>query len=247
MKLLVVVGAVVLIAFLSRYMFQWSVDRYARNVKRKLDAIEENGIEGMDVPDLPLNFGYKCGWYAVRSEESHAVASALGISRTRPCNWRIGIRMAYEGWVYITPSMTGWTLVCSSEFIEHEQTEVRDKLEHLSQVFGEACFFATHRVVGFNCWGKAEKGRLTRYYAYLGERSENLGVTGDPTTIEQDLNLINTLGPEAEQEGYFDREDITRPSEDVVMKIAHSWSIDPSSLETRTDVPPALGLLCRKI
>ena len=58
---------------------------------------------------------------------------------------------------------------------------------------------------------------------------------------------MNTFSEEANERDYFSREDITWPDEELVMKVAAHWSIDPSGLEERDADAPALGLLGKMI
>jgi hypothetical protein len=93
---------------------------------------------------------------------------------------------------------------------------------------------------------KAIGGQIERVYSYSGESGENLAVEGNPTTFESTINLINTISEEAKKENYFERDDIIRPDESLVMKVAKSWSVDPSQLETRKDISPSLGLIGKR-
>ncbi len=84
---------------------------------------------------------------------------------------------------------------------------------------------------------------MIRVYAFLGESGENLAIEGEPTAFEKTLNLANTFSDESKDENYFEREDITRPYEQLVMEVAAHWSVDPSALEERKDIAPGLGLI----
>jgi hypothetical protein len=108
--------------------------------------------------------------------------------------------------------------------------------KQISLEFGEAQFFCTHRVIEYQCWMKASNGIILRVYSYLGESGKNIEIEGEPTEVEQPLNLVNTLSSHAEGENYFEREDLTWPDEDLVMKIAGNWSIDPTQLDKRADI-----------
>lgn len=69
-------------------------------------------------------------------------------------------------------------------------------------------------------------------YAFLGERGETQADRGEQTREEMDLGFafFNERSPEASKDDYWEREDLTYPSEENVMAIAGRWSVDPSQL-----------------
>lgn len=199
------------------------------------------------VPDSAVGFGYKCVWFAVKTDNKHKLGEILKLKNISDCNWQVGIDKAYNGSVFITPTIDGWTLACgwglphgdSKEGID----EVKNMLQTLSKAFGEAQFFCTHRVTEYHCWIKATNGKVERVYSFLGESGENIAVEGQPTAFEQTLNLANTFSDEAKDEKYFERDDLVWADEELLMQVAEHWSIDPTKLEEREDIPPSLGLL----
>jgi hypothetical protein len=199
------------------------------------------------VPDSAVGFGYKCMWFAVKTDNTSRLAELLELKNVSDCNWRAGVDKAYNGSVFITPSIDGWTSACgwglphgdSKEGIE----EVKRVLRILSTELGEAQYFCTHRVSEYHCWMKAINGQIERAYSYSGESGENGVIEGEPTEFERTLKLANTFSVEANDPGYFEREDIIWANESLVMQIAANWSIDPSILDQRKDIPLGLGLL----
>jgi hypothetical protein len=199
------------------------------------------------VPDSAVGFGYKCMWFAVKTDNKNMLAEILKLKNISDCNWQVGIDMAYKGSVFITPPIDGWTLACgwglphgdSKEGID----EVKNILKTLSKEFGEAQFFCTHRVTEYHCWIKATNGQVDRVYSYLGESGKNVAIEGQPTEFERTLNLANTFSDESKDDKYFEREDIVWADEELLMKVAEHWSIDPSKLDERKDISPSLGLL----
>lgn len=199
------------------------------------------------VPDSAVGFGYKCIWFTVKTDNKNRIAEILKLKNISDCNWQVGIDMAYNGSVFITPPIDGWTLACgwglphgdSKEGID----EVKNILKTLSKEFGKAQFFCTHRVTEYHCWIKATNGQVDRVYSYLGESGENIAIEGQPTEFERTLNLANTFSDESKEEKYFEREDIVWADEELLMKVAEHWSIDPSKLYERQDILPSLGLL----
>jgi len=199
------------------------------------------------IPDSAVSFGYKCMWFAVKTDNKNKLAEILKLKNISDCNWQVGIDKAYNGSVFITPTIDGWTLACgwglphgdSKEGID----EVKNILQALSKEFGEAQFFCTHRVTEYHCWIKATNGQVERVYSYLGESGENIVIEGQPTEFEQTLKLANTFSDEAKDEKYFEREDLVWADEELLMQVAENWSIDPTKLDERQDIGPSLGLL----
>jgi hypothetical protein len=172
-------------------------------------------------PDSPVPFGYKCAWLAIKTEDSQAVAQALGLQNGRKCGWREGIAAAYNGEVFVTPPVKGWVLAVSFALPEISEKTRPDQLSPLVKTLGknfvEVQYFGTHRVVEYHGWLRATKGEIVRRYAYLGERGETLCDEGERTEEETKLGLIYN-------ESKF-------PDEQHVMKLAGAWSIDPTSLD----------------
>jgi len=199
------------------------------------------------IPDAPVGFGYKCMWFAVSTEDKSKFGELLKLKNISDCNWEVGIGRAYNGSVFITPTIDGWTLACgwglphgdTKESIE----EVKNILIRLSLDFGEAQFFCTHRVTEYHCWMKASNGKVDRVYSFSGESGENIVIEGQPTEFEQNLNLVNTFSAAAKDESYFDREDLIWPDEELLMEVAENWSVNPTTLDDRNDIAHSLGLL----
>ena len=192
-------------------------------------------------PDLPISFGYKCAWYAIQTGEMDAVASALGLRNVQESTWRVGIEKAYSGNVshsgpvFITPPLGRWILAAGQALFypgNSPKDFILPRLTRLSQQFGIAQYFCTHRVVEAHCWAAARNGELVRAYGYIGERGEVTWDFGERTPIEFAL---------AE---YWTTEDdfTTGPSENELMEVAAEWSVDPSNLESHFTTP-SLGRL----
>ncbi|QNF33197.1 hypothetical protein HUW51_10835 [Adhaeribacter swui] len=240
----IVIGFTVII-FLGFLMLKGRTTQASPNIS---DKVLET--KNQTVPDLPVGFGYKCMWFAVKTDDKAKIARILGIKNVKECNWKVGIEKAYAGSIFITPAIDGWTLSCGvglpHDGSEESIYEVKELLQILSKEFGEAQFFSTHRIVEYHCWMKATDGKVSRVYSYLGESGENILIEGTPIGFEKSLKLANTFSDEAKDNKYFEREDITWADEELVMKIAGEWSIDPSQLDKRKDVAPSLGLLGQK-
>jgi hypothetical protein len=196
-------------------------------------------------PDSAVSFGYKCLWFAVKTDDKERLASIFKLKNIHGCNWRIGIDVAYKGAVFITPTIDKWTLICGWGLVDIGSSPEKAKpiLQVLSKEFGDAQFFCTYRVTEYHCWMKARNGVVERVYDYSGESAENNAIEGEPTAFEQTRKLVNTLSDEAKDPKYFKNKEIIWPDEDLVMEIAGHWSIDPTKLEKRVDIKPGLGLL----
>jgi hypothetical protein len=233
-----VVIIVIIVLALLRKKTPQNLTYYPTNVSSTADKT---------IPDSAVNFGYKCMWFAVKTNNQKRLAEILNIKNISGCNWEVGIDKAYNGSVFITPTINGWILACGWG-LPHGDTkegiaEVKNILQTLSKEFGEAQFFCTHRVTEYHCWIKALNGEVKRVYSYLGESGENIAIEGEPTDFEKTLKLANTFSAEAKDQKYFEREDIVWADEETVMKVAEHWSIDPTQLENRKDISPGLGLL----
>ena len=191
-----------------------------------------------DLPAIEIaNFGYKNMWFAIKSIEPLKVAHALGFRSPQEIDWDNGVEAAYEkNAVFITPPIDNWILAVGGGLLTERMTNeiLLSKTKSLSQEFGEAQFFSTHRVTETHVWIKAIQGEIVRAYAYSGESGENFFVEGKPTPVERQWDLVNTLLPEAEDEEYWDK--VTHPDEDTVMKVAESWSVNPMELSSRDDI-----------
>lgn len=196
-------------------------------------------------PDTPRSFGYKCNWLAIRTDDPAKVVEALQLTDARPSSWESGIEAGYIGRVFVSPPVDGWILAVSSS-LPSEPDTVAPFIEVLSRHFDEVQYFGTHRVVEYHAWALARAGRIVRAYAYVGERGETLWDVGARTAgeIELGVKFFNERSPEAKDEKYFERTDLTYPGEEYVMQIAGKWSINPQELE-EMGLPESSGFVGR--
>lgn len=202
------------------------------------------------VPDKPMGFGYKNLWIAVPATSTEEVAAALGLEEVVPCNWRSGYQAVYSypgTHIFVTPPLDGWVLAAgwalpgpgNPSALESWQ----DLMSRLSETFGEAQFFANHRVSSYTAWARYRNGRVERLFAQGDDPLHDLGWQ-TPEEEELGFRFFEPNSPEAEEEGYWDREDLRSPDESDVMALAERWSLDPSRLGER-DLPPSTGLAGR--
>lgn len=202
------------------------------------------------VPDRPVAFGYKMSWIAVRASEPRAVAEALGLDALEPANWRTGIGTVYddelgESRIYVSPSVDGWIFVAGLALPPPVGPRFVDKcqplLGGLSERFGEAQYYLSYPLIDFYGWVRASGGRVVRAFA-MGD--EGLIWNQGRTTREEralGLKLFEMRGV-ARRQGDAGAELILYPTEDHVMQLARSWSLDPTTLAEHTS-QPGLGLI----
>ncbi len=180
--------------------------------------------------DKPRSFGYKCAWYALRTNDADALVAALKLKGVAVSTWAKGIEAAYADKVFVTPPLGEWILAAGRcLFYEGDSPKsVLPVLAKLSKRFGEAQYFCTYRVPEAHCWAVARSGKLVRAFGYIGERGEITWNEGKPTKAELALGkgLLDFPGPDESQ----------------VMEVAAAWSVNPCDLETNF-TEPGLGRL----
>lgn len=179
-------------------------------------------------PDLPVSFGYKATWIAVRSEDPAAVARALGLKNVKVASWADGVERAdrLRG-VFVSPPVDGWVLALG-KLPDADGEAFESFLADLSRHLGQVFFFATHRVVEYHAWAAADAGRITRAFAFIGDQGEFPLNIGDRLPKETELGV-----------GEPDME--SAPDEDHVLAIAAALTINPLELEQHEDaVGPGL-------
>lgn len=215
-------------------------------------------FEASAEPDLPTGFGYKLTWFAIRTEDTKAVADAFSLHERKDANWASGFRFSddIDGQfgskgkpVFIAPPVNGWTLVLgglnfgadSSDAIE----ELRTRLKLLSKQFGEAQYFGSYRVVDYVAWYKASAGEVTRGFSYAdGTVFENDGITSkaeisigyfDMSGMNEETFWERVFAEEEKDRYFFDEED--------PMKIGGKWSINPLLIEQVEGLKPSTGII----
>ncbi|CAH1194893.1 hypothetical protein PAECIP111892_01911 [Paenibacillus auburnensis] len=193
-------------------------------------------------PDSPVSFGYKCQWYAIRTADTASVAAFFNLNELQPANWQTGLAGAYQGYYFVSPPVNGWTLAVNSfmpDLNASGEDNPLERVKRLSSRYGEAYYFATHRVVDYHAWAKAVDGELIRAYSYVGESDEVLVDEGELTAEELDNGLIfagydNYEEDDANVEaGTIDEfseeeyEELSVPGEDDVISMAELWTVSP--------------------
>ncbi|QHW34898.1 hypothetical protein GZH47_03280 [Paenibacillus rhizovicinus] len=171
---------------------------------------------------MPVPFGYKSQWFAVRTIDTEAVANCLQLKRLQPANWQTGMAGADAGYYFVSPPIHGWTLVVNPympDLSSAEEPGPLQMLERLSLSFGEAGYFGSHRVVEYHAWVLAKQGEIIRGFAYVGERGETILDQGGLSSAEREANLAFTD---------LEADEPVLPGEEDVQLMAKLWSVDPS-------------------
>ena len=195
----------------------------ANDDKPQIQERKEQAVEADD----PVLFGYKMWWLAFRCENPDMVVARLGLKKTKKCSWKTGIEAAYNGEVFVTPSINGWILAAGMAMPD-DPTKFRTIIESLSKGFPDVQFFVTHRVVEYHAWARVLDGKLVRHYAFVGDQGKTVCDFGELTREEKALGLVFN--------------DMKSPNEQDVMKLAGAWSLDPSLLD-QMNLGKSTGLL----
>ena len=193
-----------------------AIGRAVRELLRSLGGATQ-------LPEGPLGapFGYKLAWLAIRASDPSAVVEALGLAATEPAEWETGVERAYdERVVFVSPRTGGWVFALHFGWAD-DPPDLGDLSDRLAT---DVQHFATHRVPELHVWQRAEGGRVTRAFRYVGESGEAAS-SGEPTEIERRLGFDWTIGDEGEAPDVDEF-----PDEETVMQVAGEWSIDPRTL-----------------
>ncbi|CAA2141941.1 hypothetical protein [Hyphomicrobium sp. ghe19] len=192
-----------------------------------------------NAPDQPRAFGRDMAWLAIQTDDSDAVAAALGLTGLRPANWDSGIGAIYDpevsaGLLFISPPVRGWTIVAGEALPVPAGSPFIDKmtplLKHLGKQFRNVQYFASFPIIDFYAWARADKGRPKRAFA-IGEAGIVWDL-GKPTPEERQLGLsyVEIRGI-TERHGDVGGQLVLHPTEENVFAVAAGWSLNPMTLE----------------
>lgn len=213
-------------------MFSWLSKLFSQSTPPP-KSLWEQELEKRD-PAKPVNFGYKCVWIAVKTEDTDSLLNALEVTHVQKANWVEGMLRNFSTGIFVLPPIDGWILAVGSDLPVPQAPvleQARIFLDRLSARFGEAQLFGNHRGTGSAFWMKSVQGKTERLYS-IGD-----GVTiieGQPTAIEQQWALLDTNSEDAADEAYWDRS--VYPDVEHVLEVAQAWSINPMQLETHENV-----------
>jgi hypothetical protein len=201
-------------------------------------------------PDTPQPFGYRMSWLAVRTRDTGAVLTALGLTDAEPANWASGLGTVYDatlgaGRVFVSPPVNGWTLVAGHSLPQPASRRLVDKttplLMALADRFVEVQYFTSYPQVDFFAWARVIEGRMIRAFAINDE-----GIVwnrGRPTKEEKalGLKLLDVRGVKG-RKGDAGEEIVIYPTEQHMMQLAAKWSLDPTRLSAG-EAAAALGVV----
>ena len=203
-------------------------------------------------PDAPCEFGCKMSWLAIRSPDTRAIVEALGLIDPVSCSWDSGIGTVYdaklgERHIFVSPPVKGWTFVVGLSLPHPSSKTFVDKctplLVGLGGRFPEVQYFFSFPPLDFFAWARMIDGRINRAFA-AGDEGV-IWSKGKTTREEKQLGLkLFELRGVNGRRGDAGGELILHPTEEHVMRIAHAWSLDPTTLDA-TKAAPALGYIAR--
>ena len=181
----------------------------------------------------PLIFSPPGRWLAIKNGNAPDVLAALGLHNPTPCSWEDGLSAAPEHKLFISPPVTGWTLVLGSELPDPAQDvdECFRFVVELSRKLGQVQFFSANRSINAHAWVHASHGRIIRAYAWAGKTVWNQGKI---TAMELELGLKCFDYGEAPERANFARSEPHRSNAEKVSHLAGCWSVDPTSIDART-------------
>ena len=213
--------------------------------------IQKRVIFGAE-PDLPKAFGCDMAWIAIKSDDPSAVAEALELTELIPANWDAGLGTIYDAklgdtYVFVTPPVKGWIFAAGIPLPLPAGRSFVDKLTpllaRLSSAFREVQYFAAYPDIDLFAWARLERGCMLRAFA-IGDDGV-IWDRGRLTAAEKTLGLkLFELRGIRGRKGDAGGAIILHPTEEQVLQLARSWSIDTGRID-KMDVAPAHGFIAR--
>lgn len=202
------------------------------------------------IPDRPCAFGCDMAWLAVRNADPEELIEQLGLVEPTLCNWDSGIGAVYDDrlsvtHVFVSPPVKGWTFVVGLPLPHPMGPGFVDKstpfLLELGRRFKEVQYFFTYPTIDLYAWARVKDRRLLRAFAVTDE-----GIVWNRGRASKEerglgLKLFELRGVEG-REGDAGGEMILLPTENHVLQLARSWSLDPTTLGPQS-ASPGLGWL----
>ncbi len=213
-----------------------------------LPRLADQSVAFAGEPDAPKAFGTDMAWIAIRSGDTAAVLAALGIGSeaATAANWNSGIGSIYDvslcdHYVFVSPPVKGWTFVAGVALPLPASRAFVDKLTPLLAALGsqfrDVQYFASYPVIDLFAWGRLERGRMVRAFA-IGDEGV-IWDRGKPTREERALGLkLFELRGIRGRRGDTGESIILHPTQEHVLRLATSWSLDPTRLGA---MPEPLG------
>jgi hypothetical protein len=214
--------------------------------RRRVSAQKENSIAADEPGALPSQyhpnaFESPCRWVAIRTTNTAGVQTALHLHNATPCSWMEGISKLSDHNLFISPPISGWTLVIGQGLPDpcEDSDECFHFMRRLSRAFGHVQFFSSNRAVNHHAWVRAERGQVIRAYAWAGEVLWNQGAKSQ---AEIDLGMKCFDYWEGNESLLLaSSNDSLYANSDKVIFLAASWSLDPTSIDEST-LPAQQGI-----
>jgi hypothetical protein len=189
-------------------------------------------------PDRPQPFAQGLPWLAVHARDTRRIIAALGLASPRPANWSTGLGQvqgaAGAGLVFVSPPVSGWTLIAGLSLPGPVGRRFVDKctplLQSLSQQFGEVQYFQADAQIDLYAWAKVADGRILRAFA-IGDE----GIIWNKGKLSKDerglgLKLFELRGVDGGSGASAVGDLFAYPTEEHVGRLAAKWSLDPQAL-----------------
>jgi hypothetical protein len=202
--------------------------RRAREMERKAISDIKTFSPGGALAQCPA------AWLAIRSTDSKAVLTAMGLSYPVPCSWKEGITGERE--LFIGTPVNGWILVTGSRLPQpgRDVDACFHFLVRLSRALGHVQFFMADAVRRHHAWVRVENGMVTRAYAWVNETVWN---QGPKTLAEIELNMKCFNYAENAETGARTREPGAAANVEKLPALAARWSLDPAAVNAHERIP----------
>jgi hypothetical protein len=199
---------------------------------KKNTNIETKKID-KSIPKIEgIPFGFRNMWFAFKTNDFELVTKKLSeiLTKTSETDLKEGLKEGWNGNFCLLKPISGWTILVSSSGYK-----IRETIRQMSAQFPEIQFFATHGSSNYMVCSKFYNGEAIRDFS-IGDGAINFNI-GMPTEIEIEVakaeknNLTATERDASMIEFHRTRELLEYLGDPIgLMKIAGSWSIDPSNL-----------------
>jgi hypothetical protein len=171
-------------------------------------------------------------WLAIKNRNLIAVQSALALHNPKPCTWLEGLSGDDAQKLFISPPVSGWTLVIGPALPDpSDDVDVCFRfLLDLSQKLGHIQFFQASGIVDHHAWVRAEDGRILRGYAWAGKTLWN---QGSLTQAERELRMRCYDYGENPEGRQFGAGESGLNNSDKLHLLAARWSVDPDEIDER--------------
>jgi hypothetical protein len=216
---------------------------FVRRLMRTRKHVEIEPPPFFFYPPQPTIFARPDCWLAIKSGNTLAVQSALGLDHPTPCSWTDGL--AGDKQLFISPPFRGWTLVFGSGLPDPaDDVDASFRLiVGLSRKLGQVQFFSASRIVNHHAWARADKGRVQRAYAWAGK---TIWLQGERTAAESDLGLeCRDYGDSGNDDWLSESNDLALNVEKVPL-LASRWSLDPAAVSAQLEQCGIAGEISRR-